>query len=201
MHGGAGLQETQQDQGLPPWSPKAPEGAKPAPAPPQSFTQSSTKCMAPLQLPSAGKRPSAQPCTDASLLPMWRGLQRTRVPRPGWAQGRWAGEGTVELRDPLSSTAPRNLDSPSTLHLPPPAAAGGRHGRPSQDPPAQPGLCPQHWLPPACRDCSPLTLPPGARVHPMIKDPGGHFTLREVEEVRGCAGPGRGPVSWWGRRG
>uniref|UniRef100_A0A452U1Q7 Alanine--glyoxylate aminotransferase n=1 Tax=Ursus maritimus TaxID=29073 RepID=A0A452U1Q7_URSMA len=31
---------------------------------------------------------------------------------------------------------------------------------------------------------SPLTLPlpPGAQVHPMIKDPGGHYTLQDVEE-------------------
>ncbi|XP_010859916.1 PREDICTED: serine--pyruvate aminotransferase [Bison bison bison] len=30
---------------------------------------------------------------------------------------------------------------------------------------------------------SPLTLPPGARVCPMVKAPGGHFTLPEVEEA------------------
>lgn len=38
-----------------------------------------------------------------------------------------------------------------------------------------------------------LPLPPGARVHPMTKDPGGHYTLQEVEEVRwGTLAPGKG---------
>lgn len=47
--------------------------------------------------------------------------------------------------------------------------------------------------------------PPGARVHPMIKDPGGHYTLQELEEVgpdggKGPAhrrGSGLGHQVWW----
>nr|XP_031530537.1 LOW QUALITY PROTEIN: serine--pyruvate aminotransferase [Vicugna pacos] len=35
----------------------------------------------------------------------------------------------------------------------------------------------------------------GARVHPMIKDPGGHYTLQEVEEVQVDSGWGRGQVA------
>ena len=35
----------------------------------------------------------------------------------------------------------------------------------------------------------------------MIKDPGGHFTLQEVEEVRGVRRPGEGAGQLGGRRG
>lgn len=37
------------------------------------------------------------------------------------------------------------------------------------------------------RAASGLTVSPspGARMHPMVKEPGGHYTLQEVEEVGG----------------
>ena len=60
----------------------------------------------------------------------------------------------------------------------------GQCGQPPQGPPAQhstsPVLVPTH-----VRGAHHSRCPPGARVYPMVKAPGGHFTLQEVEEVRG----------------
>lgn len=139
---------------------------------------------------------------------------------PAWlGSGKVALEGTVELSDGLPSRVPGSLTLPSTLLLPLlgsgwglvwAALTGhllctatipnrGSHG----------ACCGLLWARPpsptrvpmaSAGGTSPLTLPltAGAHVHPMIKDPGSHFTLQEVEEVWWV--PGTGPSAGWAQR-
>lgn len=125
----------------------------------------------------------------------------------------------MELSDGLPSRVPGSLTLPSTLLLPLlgsgwglvwAALTGhllctatipnrGSHG----------ACCGLLWARPpsptrvpmaSAGGTSPLTLPltAGAHVHPMIKDPGSHFTLQEVEEVWWV--PGTGPSAGWAQR-
>lgn len=107
---------------------------------------------------------------------------------PGW--GRFTqGRGSAAEPERSHPKHPRNLSSQrtaslSTPHLPLPSGFFGLGWA---------GTCPhtacllstdprlQHWG----GGHSPLILPlpSGAQVHPMIKDPGGHYTLQDVEEV------------------
>lgn len=125
----------------------------------------------------------AQPCTDLYFL-CGEGCKGQGCPRltglreGGQSRGpRAAGPAPIHV--------PQSLDSPSTPQ--PPLLGSGWAG---VDGPHRPHLLSMTTVPSVgphlcVRGLSPLTLPPGARVYPMIKAPGGHFTLQEVEEVQG----------------
>lgn len=85
-----------------------------------------------------------------------------------------------------------------------PATGAGWTGSCPPGPPLGMAMAPQCCGAAHC----PLCPWPGARVHPMVKEPGGHYTLQEVEEVQvpgpGAGGGGRsraGPALGSGARG
>lgn len=115
---------------------------------------------------------------------------------PGWSRGGSPQEEAVQL----APHAHTHLPLPSGFFFGPGWVGSCTHRACclSTDPVSNTGgLGTRHSLCPC--------PPPGARVHPMIKDPGGHYTLQELEEVgpQGGEGPahkggsGLGHQGWW----